>query len=94
MVAIDPVRDRPRYDAFVVRLWFDQASGQCRRAEVEHVRIGARARAVEVPTAWVLGQIMAHLGASPSHDAAPMGASGICSTESDEEVRDGRFPIR
>ena len=68
-------RDGPRYDAFVVRLWRDAPTGPCSRAEVEHVRTGARARAAGVPTAWVLTQIIAHLRGSggASYDAATGG---------------------
>jgi hypothetical protein len=62
-------RTSPRYDAFVVRLWREAATGPCLRAEVEHVGSGARVRAAAVPTAWVLRQIVAHLRASTSHDA-------------------------
>ena len=66
-------RTSPRYDAFVVRLWREAATGPCLRAEVEHVGSGARVRAAAVPPAWVLRQILAHLRASPSPDAATTG---------------------
>ena len=73
MGANGPVPASPRYDAFVVRLWREAASGPCLRAEVEHVGTGVRVRAAAVPTAWVLRQILAHLRASPSHDAVTGG---------------------
>jgi hypothetical protein len=73
MAASSDVHDSPRYDVFVVRLWREAATGSCLRAEVEHVGTGARVRAAAVPTAWVLGQIVAHLRASPSPDAATTG---------------------
>ncbi len=61
-------RASPRYDAFVVRLWREAATGPCLRAEVEHVGTGARVRAAAVPTAWVLRQILVHLRPSPSQE--------------------------
>ena len=54
-------RGRPLYDAFVVRLWHEGTTGQLLRAEVEHVRTGALARAAGVPTGWVLAEIRARL---------------------------------
>ena len=63
-------RASPRYDAFVVRLWRGEIGDHLARAEVEHVGTGARARAVAVPTAWVLRQIIAHLRTATSDDAA------------------------
>jgi hypothetical protein len=70
-------RASPRYDAFVVRLWRGAVRDQLVRAEVEHVGSGARVRAVAVPTAWVLRQILAHLGATPTQDAADDGRPTI-----------------
>jgi hypothetical protein len=55
----------PLYDAFVVRLWRDAATGRLLRAEVEHAPTGALARAAGVSTAWVLSQISACLAAGP-----------------------------
>jgi hypothetical protein len=57
-----------RYDAFVVRLWREAATGRVLRAEVEHARTGARARAAGVPTGWVLDQIRARLTEAPPGD--------------------------
>lgn len=50
------------YDAFVVRLWRDGASGRLLRAEVEHAATGERTRATGPPQTWVLDQIRARLG--------------------------------
>ena len=60
----------PLYDAFVVRLWRDAATGRVLRAEVEHASTGALARAVGVSTAWVLSQISARLAAGPATSGA------------------------
>jgi hypothetical protein len=68
MAAKSDVHDSPRYDAFVVRLWREAATGSCLRAEVEHVGSGVRVRAAAVPTAWVLRQILAHLRPGPSQE--------------------------
>ena len=54
-------RGRPIYDAFVVRLWREAGTDRVLRAEVEHVRTGALARAAGVPTGWVLAEIRARL---------------------------------
>ncbi len=47
----------PLYDAFVVRLWRDAATGRVLRADVEHAGSGSLARAAGVATDWVLHQI-------------------------------------
>ena len=65
----------PRYDAFVVRLWRDTASGRLLRAEVEHVATGGVARAADVSAGWIERQIEAclaeHLsGESPTPEGA------------------------
>ena len=59
----------PLYDAFVVRLWRDAATGRVLRAEVEHAPTGALARAAGVSTAWVLSQISARLAGPPTGGA-------------------------
>ncbi len=51
----------PLYDAFVVRLWRDAATGRVLRAEVEHAGSGSLARAADVTADWVLHQIHACL---------------------------------
>jgi hypothetical protein len=83
MAATRDVHESPRYDAFVVRLWREAATGSCLRAEVEHVGSGVRVRAAAVPTAWVLRQIVAHLRASPSPDAATTGDQRTAAAKQD-----------
>ena len=56
----DAPRER-RYDAFVVRLWHEPATGRLLRAEVEHVTTGERTRAVGPGANWILDQIRACL---------------------------------
>jgi hypothetical protein len=56
----DAPRER-RYDAFVVRLWHEPATGRLLRAEVEHVTTGERSRAVGPGADWILDQIRACL---------------------------------
>ena len=56
------------YDAFVVRLWRDGASGRLLRAEVEHATSGERTRATDPADTWVLDQIRACLDAAAPLD--------------------------
>lgn len=56
-----PPDNERRYDAFVVRLWRDGASGRLLRAEVEHAVSGDRRRATGPPESWIIDQIRACL---------------------------------
>ena len=70
----------PLYDAFVVRMWRDAASGRLLRAEVEHAGSGAIARAAGVTAGWVLRQIHARLAERVTEEApgaaTPAGGMG------------------
>ena len=66
----------PRYDAFVVRLWRDAATGRLLRAEVEHAGTGGIARAADVTAGWVLRQIQACLTERLMGEAPAPGPAG------------------
>jgi hypothetical protein len=77
MAAKGTTGSSPLYDAFVVRLWREAATGRVLRAEVEHAPTGALARAAGVSTAWVLSQISARLATGPPTGGATGDGVGL-----------------